>query len=293
MGVALLVAACGGGSGSAPGPRPPPCRTCRRQTASSRLTPAWSGPEGRHFGRRCAARRRSCALSTTVRLGPLAASSCDRCRGRPRPGEQAMRQHIGLARDLATTATAPGLQGQLQWLPTGAARSMRPSASRRRVRWACAWGCWCARCRRAARCAFMRRPARRWSRCRATRCCAPWRATCRRATPAMRRALTGAPISVVPTPRWSWALPAHADLAQLDIAVPTLSHFFVPPESAAQPGLSAVGAAGSCNVDLSCRPDVGSESRSVARMLFVENGRTFLCTGTLLNDAQSSATPIS
>ena len=58
-----------------------------------------------------------------------------------------------------------------------------------------------------------------------------------------------------------------------------------------QPSLTEVGDAGACNIDVSCRPEYSSESRSVARLLFVENGTTFLCTGTLLNDAQSSSTP--
>ena len=86
-------------------------------------------------------------------------------------------------------------------------------------------------------------------------------------------------------------LPANADLAQLDIAVPTLSHFYVSPDRAAQSGLTKVGEAATCNIDVSCRPDSSSESRSVARMIFVENGSAFVCTGTLLNDVQSSSTP--
>lgn len=86
-------------------------------------------------------------------------------------------------------------------------------------------------------------------------------------------------------------LPANADLAQLDIAVPSLSHFYVSPDRAAQSSLTKVGEAATCNIDVSCRPDSSSESRSVARMIFVENGSAFVCTGTLLNDAQSSSTP--
>src|SRR5690606_7297243 len=55
--------------------------------------------------------------------------------------------------------------------------------------------------------------------------------------------------------------------------------------------LTKVGEAATCNIDVSCRSEYSSESRSVARMIFVDNGSAFVCTGTLLNDAQSSTTP--
>jgi len=86
-------------------------------------------------------------------------------------------------------------------------------------------------------------------------------------------------------------LPAGALLAELDIAVPTLSHFFVAPGDAAESAMAKVGEAGTCNIDVSCRPELASESRSVARMIFVRNGGSYLCTGTLVNDAQGSTTP--
>ena len=87
-------------------------------------------------------------------------------------------------------------------------------------------------------------------------------------------------------------LPADADLARLEIAVPTLSHFFVAPDAVPTPTLAKVGEAGRCNIDVTCRSEYSAESRSVARMLFVDpDGSSYLCTGTLLNDAHSSATP--
>ncbi|MFN3439926.1 MAG: trypsin-like serine peptidase [Acidovorax sp.] len=87
-------------------------------------------------------------------------------------------------------------------------------------------------------------------------------------------------------------VPVRANLAELDIAVPSLSHFVVSPEQAtASASFTKVGESGTCNVDVSCKAEFTSESRSVARMIYVRDGGSFLCTGTLLNDIQSSTTP--
>ncbi|WP_265655878.1 trypsin-like serine peptidase, partial [Verminephrobacter aporrectodeae] len=87
-------------------------------------------------------------------------------------------------------------------------------------------------------------------------------------------------------------LPAKANLAELDIAVPTLSHFFVSPGADAAPVTKALGDADSCHTDVSCDAQYSSESRSVARIIYVkDDGTSYLCTGTLLNDASSSRTP--
>jgi len=86
-------------------------------------------------------------------------------------------------------------------------------------------------------------------------------------------------------------LPVSANLAELDMAVPVISHFVLSPAEAAAPTVTKVGEAGTCNIDVSCKPELSSESRSVARMIFVRDGNSYLCTGTLLNDSQSSTTP--
>ncbi len=81
-----------------------------------------------------------------------------------------------------------------------------------------------------------------------------------------------------------------ADIAAVRLSVPRLSHFTQAPQQAEEALLPK--AAGSCNVDVACRPEYLEQSRSVARMLFVrEDGQTYLCTGTLMNDASSSGTP--
>ena len=86
--------------------------------------------------------------------------------------------------------------------------------------------------------------------------------------------------------------PVAARLDELDIAVPTLSHFFISPDQATEASsFTKLGEAGTCNVDVSCKAELSAESRSVARMVFVSEGDSFLCTGTLLNDAKSSKAP--
>ena len=102
-------------------------------------------------------------------------------------------------------------------------------------------------------------------------------------------------------------LPAGTDPATLRIAVPKLSHFRVAPQAladalagaasttAASSGSAAIvpkaGTADFCEVDTACNADYANESNAVARMLFVDQGTSYLCTGTLLNDTASSGTP--
>ncbi|RZJ54366.1 MAG: endoproteinase ArgC [Acidovorax sp.] len=86
-------------------------------------------------------------------------------------------------------------------------------------------------------------------------------------------------------------IPATAATASVKLAVPRLSHYVVSPEEAQVQSMAKIGEAGSCEVDAMCKPEVLSESRSVVRMLFVRDGNTYLCSGTLLNDAKSSQTP--
>ena len=48
--------------------------------------------------------------------------------------------------------------------------------------------------------------------------------------------------------------------------------------------LSDVGTSGSCNIDVRCRPVSDSVRASTVKIIFTENGASFLCTGTLIND---------
>lgn len=87
-------------------------------------------------------------------------------------------------------------------------------------------------------------------------------------------------------------LPAGADPAGLDLAVPSLSHLFASAQARAD-GASAknLGDAGSCNIDISCSAEYARESRAVARISYVHDGASYKCTGTLLNDIGASRKP--
>ena len=81
-------------------------------------------------------------------------------------------------------------------------------------------------------------------------------------------------------------IPAGADVSQVQLAVPRLSHYVQTAEEV------SLKASGSCNVDAMCQPDYVKQARSVARMLFTrENGLSYYCTGTLLNDVSNSSKP--
>ena len=86
-------------------------------------------------------------------------------------------------------------------------------------------------------------------------------------------------------------IPAASPTGSVVLALPRLSHYVVSPDDVSVPGMAKVGESGSCEVDVMCHPDSLSQSRSVARMTFVSEGKSYLCTGTLLNDARSSGTP--
>ena len=94
-------------------------------------------------------------------------------------------------------------------------------------------------------------------------------------------------------------LPPGVPVSALRISVPQLSHIFenlsLPSEDefAAVQRLAAkdIGDADLCNLDATCYNDGASERNAVARMVFVKGASSYLCTGTLLNDANSSGTP--
>ncbi|SDC89413.1 Trypsin-like peptidase domain-containing protein [Paracidovorax valerianellae] len=88
-------------------------------------------------------------------------------------------------------------------------------------------------------------------------------------------------------------LPAGVPATALDVAVPALAHLFenmsLPPEGAL--AAKAVGDAIACNLDSTCFDEYAAQRDAVARMLFVDNGKAYVCTGTLLNDRDATRTP--
>lgn len=87
-------------------------------------------------------------------------------------------------------------------------------------------------------------------------------------------------------------LPRGTDPRALRIALPQVSHIFedlsIQNEGALQ---SKINESDPCNLDASCHDDVASLRDAVARMVFTKSGLTYACTGTLLNDSNSSGTP--
>ncbi|WP_423457371.1 hypothetical protein [Ottowia sp. VDI28] len=84
------------------------------------------------------------------------------------------------------------------------------------------------------------------------------------------------------------------DPAVLRLAVPRLSHLGATAEQTlTSKTVESIGSSASCHQDVMCRPDLETESRAVAKMLYTSSadGRSYMCTGTLLNDAKGSRTP--
>ncbi|MCW5580090.1 MAG: hypothetical protein KIS72_01940 [Luteimonas sp.] len=88
-------------------------------------------------------------------------------------------------------------------------------------------------------------------------------------------------------------LPPGAAPAGVKVEAPRLSHLMT---NAIEDFkiLEKIGESGSCNIDVACRVGTlgqpfADASAAVARMTFVSNGSTYLCTGTLLNDTDSSS----
>ncbi|HSX61275.1 MAG TPA: trypsin-like peptidase domain-containing protein [Tahibacter sp.] len=88
-------------------------------------------------------------------------------------------------------------------------------------------------------------------------------------------------------------VPAGIDPAGVALRVETVSHLIVSPLSATHS--KALGDSGSCNIDVVCRTGSGSLGaplvnikNAVARMVYQSGGGSYTCTGTLLNDIDSS-----
>lgn len=83
-------------------------------------------------------------------------------------------------------------------------------------------------------------------------------------------------------------LPPGAVPEAVRVSVPLLSHLTVKAQAL---DMLLVSRSGSCEIDVSCAPEVDYQSRATARMIFVSAGASYACTGTLMNDTLSSGTP--
>ncbi|RZJ14160.1 MAG: serine protease [Acidovorax sp.] len=88
-------------------------------------------------------------------------------------------------------------------------------------------------------------------------------------------------------------LPPGTPTGTVDISVPRVSHIFenlsIPTDEELQS--TKINESASCQLDASCYETYASQRNAVARMIFTSGANTYVCTGTLLNDSQSSGTP--
>ena len=87
-------------------------------------------------------------------------------------------------------------------------------------------------------------------------------------------------------------LPAGTDPRALQVSIPTVSHIFEDLSLPQEEVLSTkINDSSSCNLDATCYEELAQQRNAVARMVFTKLGRTYACTGTLLNDAGATQTP--
>lgn len=89
-------------------------------------------------------------------------------------------------------------------------------------------------------------------------------------------------------------LPAGTDPRALQVSIPSVSHIFEELSLPQEDPLvlsTKISDPELCNLDASCYEELAPQRNAVARMLFTKFGRTYVCTGTLLNDAGSTQTP--
>ncbi|MCW8177227.1 trypsin-like serine peptidase [Verminephrobacter aporrectodeae] len=96
-------------------------------------------------------------------------------------------------------------------------------------------------------------------------------------------------------------LPAGSAVAEIDIAIPRISHIYensavlAQEEEAEEEKLVAkigeIGESQACHKDATCYDSYVDQRNAVAHMRIVTEGKSGTCTGTLLNDSQSSGTP--
>lgn len=85
-------------------------------------------------------------------------------------------------------------------------------------------------------------------------------------------------------------LPAGVAASSLPFKIDQLQHLYRDPLSPELGGL-VTKAAGPCHNDPNCFPEWGDVAKAVARVLFVDGGSGFLCTGTLINNLKQDFNP--
>jgi lysyl endopeptidase len=302
--MAVAMTACGGGGGTensvTPAPTPPAPEQPTTPTSpvtptpvnTDRIEPLDSGlPKSASDTAAKSAARSGTVAPAAVRLGPLEDAQALVKKATQAPLTKGAPQQIGVSRPVSATAKPSDLRGQLQWQPVGGGLQ-RAAIS------------FTADGAQGVRLGVVVRqlPAGTVLRFYAQAGGEVVQVTGEEVLRTIQRNLDAGDKGDAARTYWGpdfggaettleLQTPVAARLEELDIAVPTLSHFFVSPDQATAASFAKVGESGTCNIDVSCKPELSAESRSVARMTFVIEGGSYLCTGTLLNDIQSSKTP--
>ena len=86
-------------------------------------------------------------------------------------------------------------------------------------------------------------------------------------------------------------LPAGTPVSTVAISVPRVSHVFEDLSIRDEVVSSKINESSTCHLDATCYESYVNQRNAVARMSFISGGGGYLCTGTLLNNTQSSGTP--
>ncbi len=87
-------------------------------------------------------------------------------------------------------------------------------------------------------------------------------------------------------------LPPGTNPNAIQVSIPSVSHIFENLSLPQEGELTAkINESAGCNLDSTCFESVAQLRNAVARMVFTEAGRSYLCTGTLLNSAGSTGIP--
>ena len=82
------------------------------------------------------------------------------------------------------------------------------------------------------------------------------------------------------------------EASQFAVTLDQLSHFIISPTSMGQKDIRQIGKAGACNFDVACVSNPSSAlldaAKAVAKMVFTDGGKSYLCTGTLLNSTSGA-----
>ena len=303
-GAALALAACGGGGGSDPAPPPPGGPI---STAADRIEPYDPGGaapwKAAAFTDASAAPVPSAAdpdraMPTLVQLPVLEPRPTNPAPAAEPQAQQALggRQQIGVARPVAATATPAAVNAQLQWQATGQGTQRAALRFSSEGAFGVRLGVQLLQALPPGSALRFYGTAQGGDNNTFTLSGAELQAAAAAGGNVNGNANGGgatywSPDFGGPETTLEIELPAGADPAQLALAVPLLSHFFIAPAEAAKRSFTKALDAGGCHIDAACRPDLDSESRSVAHMVYVDGGVSYQCTATLLNDAQSSTTP--